>query len=204
MKAVLILCLLLLTSPAKGMEVAKTVQSTKPDNLPYASLGGGCFWCLESEFRKIEGVVFTRSGYEGGTMDNPTYPDVATGGTGHAEMVEIYYDPKTISYRELLDYFLRKGHDPTQIDRQGVDVGPQYRSVIFYHDEEQKKEAQAAIDAAQKDQVWKDPIVTSLEPHTTFWPAEEEHQQYYEKFEKMTGSKHIRILMKETERQALQ
>ena len=186
-----------LTNQSKGMEVAKTIQNEKPDNLPIASLAGGCFWCLEGEFRALNGVVFTISGYTGGHLENPTYRDITTGKTGHAETTDIYYDPEIISYRELVDYFLRQAHDPTQLNRQGVDVGSQYRSAIFYHNEEQKKIAEEAIKAATQDKVWKNKIVTTLEPLGKFWPAEEYHQQYYEKYEKENGRPHIRVLLKQ-------
>ena len=179
-----------------GMEVSKTIRSEKPDNLPVATLAGGCFWCLESEFRALEGVVFTISGYTGGELDNPTYQDITTGKTGHAEATDIYYNPEIITYKELVDYFLRQAHDPTQLNRQGVDVGTQYRSAIFYHDEEQKKIAEDAIKRAEEEKVWKDKIVTTLEPAVKFWPAEEYHQQYYEKYEEANGRPHIRVLLK--------
>lgn len=181
---------------SKGMDVAETVKTEKPDNLPIATLAGGCFWCLESEFRALNGVVFTISGYTGGKLDNPTYQDITTGRTGHAEATDIYYDPEVISYRELIDYFLRKAHDPTQLNRQGVDKGTQYRSAIFYHDEDQKKIAEEAIATAEADKVWKDKIITTLEPLATFWPAEDYHQQYYEKYEQANGRPHIRVLLK--------
>lgn len=182
---------------SKGMDVAETIKTDKPDNLPIATLAGGCFWCLESEFRALEGVVFTISGYSGGDLENPTYQDITTGKTGHAEVTDVYYDPELISYREILDYFLRKAHDPTQLNRQGVDRGTQYRSAIFYHDEDQKKIAKNAIQAAEEDKVWKNPIVTTLEPLSKFWPAEDYHQQYYEKYETANGRPHIRVLMKQ-------
>lgn len=193
----------LIPKMSKGMDVAETVQSEKPENLPYATFGGGCFWCMESEFRSLEGVVYTRSGYEGGHLDDPSYRDVTTGKTGHAEAVQVYYDPEKISYRQLADYFLRKAHDPTQKDRQGVDVGPQYRSVIFYHDAEQQKTAQEAIAAAEADKVWKDPIVTEITEESRFWDAEEYHQQYYEKYEEENGQPHIRVLLKKKKKGAL-
>jgi peptide-methionine (S)-S-oxide reductase len=200
MRIFLPMLLILTTLPlmsAKGMDVATTLQDTLPQNTPYASFAGGCFWCLESEFRRIEGVVYTRSGYEGGSLENPTYEDITTGKTGHAETTEIYYDPSKVTYRQLLDHFLRLAHDPTTLNAQGVDVGTQYRSAIFYHDTDQKNQAEEAIEAAEADKVWKDAkIVTSLEPHGKFWPAEEYHQQYYEKYEKKTGSPHIRALYK--------
>ena len=184
------------SAQSKGMEVADTIKTEKPDNLPVATLAGGCFWCLESEFRAINGVVYTISGYTGGDLENPTYQDITTGKTGHAEATDIYFDPEIISYRELVDYFLRKAHDPTQLNRQGVDVGTQYRSAIFYHNEEQKKDAEEAIKAATADKVWKDSIVTTIEPAQKFWPAEEYHQQYYEKYEQQNGRPHIRVLLK--------
>ena len=184
------------SSQSKGMEVSDTIKNEKPDNLPVATLAGGCFWCLESEFRAINGVVYTVSGYTGGNLDNPTYQDITTGKTGHAEATDVYFDPEMISYRELVDLFLRKAHDPTQLNRQGVDVGTQYRSAIFYHDEQQKKDAEEAIKAATEEKVWKDKIVTTIEPAQTFWPAEDYHQQYYEKYEDANGRPHIRVLLK--------
>lgn len=198
----LILSILVLTGSLwaaqaqEGVVVSDTVQSEKPVDAPYATFAGGCFWCLESEFRALDGVLYTRVGYTGGIPDHPDYHDVTTGKTGHAEAVEIYYDPAVLSYRALLDHFLRKAHDPTQLNRQGVDVGTQYRSVIFYHDEAQKAEAEAAIAAAEADKVWKNPIVTELLPAATFWEAEGYHQQYYEKYEEKTGKPHVRVLMK--------
>jgi len=182
---------------SQGMEVATTVKTEKPDNLPVATLAGGCFWCLESEFRALDGVVFTISGYSGGDLDNPTYRDITTGKTGHAEVTDVYYDPEIITYRELLDYFLQTAHDPTQLNRQGVDRGTQYRSAIFYHDEEQKSIAEEAIKVTDSAKIWKKPIVTTLEPLQKFWPAEEYHQQYYEKYETANGRPHIRVLLKQ-------
>jgi peptide-methionine (S)-S-oxide reductase len=204
MKYIVLFSLILITSPffwgfskfAKGMDVADTVKSEKPSDLPVATFAGGCFWCLESEFRSLKGVVFTEPGYAGGKTDNPSYQDVTTGKTGHAEAVDIHFDPKIISYRELADYFLRKAHDPTQLNRQGVDVGTQYRSAIFYHDAQQKADAEAAIQAATDEKVWKDKIVTEVAPAPKFWEAEEYHKQYYEKYEEKTGKPHIRVLMK--------
>lgn len=186
-----------MAAQSKGMDVAETIKDSKPQSAPVATLAGGCFWCVESEFRALNGVLYTVSGYTGGEIDNPTYQDITTGKTGHAEAVDIYYDPEMITYRELVDFFLRKAHDPTQLNRQGVDKGTQYRSAIFYHDDEQKSIAEEAIKAAETDKVWKDDIVTTLEPLTTFWPAEEYHQQYYEKYEKANGRPHIRVLLKE-------
>ena len=123
-------------------------------------------------------------------MDNPTYEDVCTGRTGHAEAVEVYFDPKIITYRELLDHFLMRAHDPTQVNGQGPDLGTQYRSAIFYHDEDQLKQAQEAIARAEASDRWKAPIATTLEPQAHFWVAEDYHQQYYDKFEAGRGYAH--------------
>lgn len=183
-----------------SMTVSDTVTDNRPTDLPYAILAGGCFWCLESEFRALDGVVYTESGYIGGELDNPEYRDITTGKTGHAEAVKVYYDPKIISYNDLVDFYLRKAHDPTQLNRQGVDIGTQYRSAIFYEDDEQKAEAQGIIDAVNTDKVWKKPIVTTLEPIDTFWPAEEYHQQYYEKYEEQNGHPHIRVIYKQRDK----
>lgn len=184
------------TTHSKSMEIAQTIKTEKPDNYPIATLAGGCFWCLEYEFRALNGVIYTISGYSGGKIDNPTYNDITTGKSGHAEVTDVYFDPEIITYREILDYFFQKAHDPTQLNRQGVDRGTQYRSAVFYHDEEQKKIAMEAIKATDEAGIWKDKIVTTLEPLQKFWPAEEYHQQYYEKYEAETGRPHIRVLLK--------
>lgn len=179
-----------------SMEVSKTIQNEMPENAEVATFAGGCFWCIESEFRSLKGVLFTVVGYQGGKLENPTYQDITTGKTGHAEAIEVYYDADQITYRELLDHFLRKAHDPTQKNRQGVDVGPQYRSAIFYNNESQKTEALKAIKAAEADKVWKKPIVTEVVEKSKFWPAEDYHQQYYEKYKEKNGIDHIRVLFK--------
>ncbi len=172
---------------------ASTLRPEKPAGYPVAVLGGGCFWCVEHTMLKLEGVLYSRSGYMGGDLDNPSYEDVSTGKTGHAEVVEITYDPKIISYPDLIRHFMIQAHDPTQKNRQGVDVGTQYRSVIFTNDATQAKEAKAVIDDLNKD----GKIVTELAPATTFWQAEDYHQHYYETYEKINGRKHIRVLLKE-------
>jgi peptide-methionine (S)-S-oxide reductase len=143
-----------------------------------ATFGAGCFWGVEAAFRQLEGVTKTEVGYEGGMLDRPTYEDVCSHTTGHAEVVEVTYDPERISYEELLDVFWRK-HDPTQLNRQGWDVGDQYRSVVFVHDEEQRAATEASKEREQAN--WRRPIVTVIEPAQTFWPAEDYHQQYLEK-----------------------
>lgn len=165
-------------------------QTVQPPQAPYATLAAGCFWCVESEFRRLDGVLFTRCGYEGGRTDNPSYEDVCTGRTGHAEVIEVYFDPKTITYREILDHFLTRAHDPTQLNGQGPDLGTQYRSAIFYHDEDQLRQAQEAIAAVEASGHWKSAIVTTLEPQAHFWPAEDYHQQYYDKYEAGRGIPH--------------
>ena len=143
-----------------------------------ATFGAGCFWGVEAAFRQLDGVTKTEVGYEGGKLDRPTYEDVCLHTTGHAEVVEVTYDPERISYDELLDVFWRK-HDPTQLNRQGWDVGDQYRSVVFVHDDEQRAAAEASKEREQAN--WRRPIVTVVEPAQTFWPAEDYHQQYLEK-----------------------
>ena len=171
-----------------------TIQDNSPPQAPYASLGGGCFWCVEAEFARLPGVLHTRCGYEGGRTENPTYEDICSGQTGHAEAIEVYYDPKVVSYKELLTHFLTLAHDPTDLNGQGVDRGTQYRSVIFYHDEDQRAQAQEVLAAAQDH--WKKPIVTTLERQAHFWPAEEHHQKYYEKYEEKRGIPHHNMMVK--------
>jgi len=143
----------------------------------HATLGGGCFWCLEAVYQEVDGVESVVSGYAGGHVPNPSYRQVCTGDTGHAEVTQITYDPSVISYRDLLEIFFTI-HNPTTKDRQGPDVGPQYRSIILYHDEEQKATAETVIKELDED-VFDDGIVTEVEPLDTFYEAEEEHQDYY-------------------------
>ena len=143
-----------------------------------ASFGAGCFWQVEVEFRNTEGVLDAVVGYMGGELENPTYEQVCTDRTGHAEVVEVKFDPDEISYEDLIEVFWRL-HDPTQLNRQGPDVGTQYRSAIFVYDDEQRAEAEASKERAQPR--FSKPIVTSIEPAATFWPAEDYHQRYLEK-----------------------
>jgi peptide-methionine (S)-S-oxide reductase len=143
-----------------------------------ATLGGGCFWCLEAVYDRVEGVASVTSGYAGGELENPTYRQVCSGTTGHAEVVQIAYDPAAITYRDLLEIFFTI-HDPTTKDRQGADVGPQYRSIILYHDAEQQATAEALIDELESESVFDDPIVTEVEPLDRFYRAEDRHQDYY-------------------------
>lgn len=143
-----------------------------------ATLGGGCFWCLEAVFEQVKGVEMVRSGYAGGATPNPTYREVCGGDTGHAEVVQVTFDPAAVSYRELLEIFFVI-HDPTTLNRQGADVGTQYRSVIFTHDEGQRKAAEEVMASLKAEGVWQNPIVTQVVPLEKFYPAEDYHQGYY-------------------------
>jgi peptide-methionine (S)-S-oxide reductase len=147
-------------------------------DLEQATVGGGCFWCVEAALDRLEGVHDTTSGYAGGHVEDPSYRAVCTGETGHAEVVQVTYDPSVLDYRTLLEVFFTI-HDPTQEDRQGADVGPQYRSIVLAHDEEQEQVAREVVDDLEGD-VWTG-IVTEVEPLERFWEAEEKHQDYYEK-----------------------
>ncbi len=142
------------------------------------TLGGGCFWCLEAVYDELKGVGDVVSGYAGGAKPNPTYEQVCSGRTGHAEVTQVTFDPDVISFKELLDVFFTI-HDPTTLNYQGNDHGTQYRSVIFYHTPEQKATAEAAMRELSEAKLWRDPIVTQLEPITEFYPAEEYHQEYF-------------------------
>jgi len=143
-----------------------------------ATLAGGCFWCLEAVFDQLKGVESVKSGYMGGKSANPTYEDVCSGATGHAEVVQVTFDPEALSYREVLEVFFTV-HDPTTLDRQGGDVGDQYRSIILTHSAQQEAQAKAIIAEMTKDEVFDAPIVTLVEPAGKFFPAEEYHQDYY-------------------------
>lgn len=147
-------------------------------NLQTATLAGGCFWCLEAVYDEIKGVHSVESGYAGGHMDNPTYRAVCNGDTGHAEVVQVHFDPNVVSYRDLLNVFFAI-HDPTTLNRQGADVGTQYRSAIFYHDDEQKKIAEELIKDLNSQQIWDRAIVTQVEKLDKFYVAEDYHQEYY-------------------------
>jgi peptide-methionine (S)-S-oxide reductase len=186
-------------------------QQTKPQKKPMsnelqvATFGAGCFWCTEAVFLNVKGVTKVVSGYSGGKVKNPTYREICTGETGHAEVTQITFDPSKITYEDLLEVFWNT-HDPTTPNRQGADEGTQYRSVVYYHNDDQKKTAEAYKKQLGTSQVYKDPIVTEISPATTFYPAEDYHQNYYalnpnqgycqyvirpkvEKFKKQFGSK---------------
>jgi peptide-methionine (S)-S-oxide reductase len=143
-----------------------------------ATFGGGCFWCTEAAMKVLDGVHAVTSGYAGGETDDPTYREVCAGSTGHAEVVQVEYDPETIGYDDLLEVFFAT-HDPTQLNRQGPDVGTQYRSIVLYHDEEQHRQVEAYVEALGS--AYDDEVVTEIEPLERFWAAEEYHQDYFEK-----------------------
>ncbi len=165
----------------KAMQTAQTTST--PDTLKpadgkteLATLGGGCFWCVEAVYQELNGVMKVESGYAGGHVRNPTYQEICTGTTGHAEVAQITFDPSIVSFEEILEVFFTV-HDPTTLNRQGNDVGTQYRSVIYYHTPEQKKVAEAAKLAASE--LWSDPVVTEIAPLDKFYKAETYHQNYY-------------------------
>lgn len=149
-------------------------------NTAVATFGAGCFWGVEAAFRQLPGVIEATSGYIGGTLEKPSYQAVCTGNTGHAEAVQVTYDPQKVTYEALLDLFWRM-HDPTTLNRQGADVGTQYRSAIFYHTPEQAEAARRSKDQLETSGTLKRPVVTQIEAASTFYPAEEYHQRYFEK-----------------------
>ena len=156
-----------------------------------ATLGGGCFWCLEAVFQELNGVKRVVSGYAGGQVGNPTYEQVCSGRTGHAEVVQVTFDPATLSFRDVLQVFFGI-HDPTTLNRQGADVGMQYRSAIFYNSPEQESVARAVIDEAEKAGIWDAPVVTEVVPLTDFYPAEQYHQDY---FRRNPGQGYCRVVI---------
>jgi peptide-methionine (S)-S-oxide reductase len=156
----------------------KNIKMNRGTDKEIATLAGGCFWCLEAIFKEVKGIEKVVSGYSGGTAVNPSYNEVCSGITGHAESVQLTYHPKQISFREILAIFFAV-HDPTTLNRQGADVGTQYRSAIFYHNEEQKTAAQEAIKQLKASKVWGASVVTQVEPFKDFYPAEEYHQEYF-------------------------
>ena len=150
------------------------------DAVAAGTFAGGCFWCVEAAFEELAGVESTTSGYAGGHVDDPSYEAVCSGTTGHAEVVQVEYDPDRVGFEDLLAVFFAV-HDPTTLNRQGPDVGSQYRSAVFYHDEAQREAVEAFIEELEAEGVYDDPIVTEVEPLETFWRAEEYHQDYFEK-----------------------
>jgi len=179
-KLIYLILLYLISFPGYGNEkFSGENYMVDNDSLKKATFGSGCFWCTEAVFERVKGVHSVVSGYAGGTVENPTYEQVCTGTTGHAEVTQITYDPEVISYDELLQIFWRT-HDPTTLNRQGNDVGTQYRSVIFYHDDEQKQLAEKYKEELNASGAWEDPIVTEIVPLSVFYEAEDYHQNYYE------------------------
>lgn len=162
------------------MTANETDKSNPTNSLEVATLAGGCFWCLEAVYDHLQGVEDVVSGYSGGEVPNPSYQAVCTGRTGHAEVVQIKFDPNRISFRELLGIFFTI-HDPTTLNRQGADVGPQYRSAIFYHTPEQRETAEAVIRELEAEKIWPNPIVTEVTAFSVFYPAEDYHQEYFER-----------------------
>jgi peptide-methionine (S)-S-oxide reductase len=160
------------------MTAANDKRSEDASRAEIATLGGGCFWCLEAVFDELRGVQEVVSGYSGGTVPDPTYEQVCTGTTDHAEVVQVTFDPEDVSFREILEVYYSI-HDPTTLNRQGADVGTQYRSVIFYHTPEQKRVAEEVIAQLDEAGVWDDPIVTEVTPASAFYAAEDYHQEYF-------------------------
>jgi len=171
-------CALAVWHAAQAEDKHMTDVDTSTKHHAIATFGGGCFWCVEAVFQKVPGVASVTSGYKGGHVRNPTYQDVSRGDTGHAEVVKIAFDPSVVTYEALLDLFW-KAHDPTQLNRQGADVGTQYRSVIFYHSEEQKVQAESSRDRLEQSGAYKRPIVTQIVAAEEFYEAEDYHQDYY-------------------------
>ena len=183
MKKVLLFLISIIMISCSGQETKKAVRPKvqnrqSMENLKQVTFGGGCFWCVESCFNMLKGVESAVSGYSGGRTQNPTYEEVCSGQTGHAEVVQITYDPSVISYKQLLDVFFFL-HDPTQLNRQGNDIGTQYRSVIYYNDAEEKQQDDAAIQAVNASGKYSGKVVTEVTPFEKFWPAESYHQGYY-------------------------
>ncbi len=170
--------LLVVSGALCGLSALNTEAKETMDTHQKATFGTGCFWCTEAVFERVDGVVDVTPGYSGGEVENPTYRQVCSGETGHAEVVQIEYDPGKVSFSDLLDVFW-KAHDPTSLNRQGADVGTQYRSVIFYHDDEQKRLAEEAKEQLNDADVYGKPIVTEISPAHKFYQAEDYHLDYY-------------------------
>ena len=182
MKEVLLVMFVALTIGSCGLSEERPIKQPKStsmqEGMEVATLGAGCFWCVEAIFQSLEGVQSVESGYSGGEIKNPSYKEVCSGRTGHAEVVQVIFNPKVISFADILEVFFET-HDPTTLNRQGADVGTQYRSAIFYHSEAQKEVAEKSKAAAQESGLWSSPIVTEIAAFTTFYSAENYHQDYY-------------------------
>jgi len=177
-KILRILFLILIVNYSCNSNTAKNNKYMTTTNYELATFGGGCFWCTETMFDRLKGVIEATSGYSGGEKENPTYNEVCTGATGHAEVIQVKYNPELITYAELLEVFF-KTHDPTTLNRQGVDKGTQYRSIILYHNENQKQVAKDIIEELNNAKIWKSPIVTEIVPFEVFYSAEAYHQEYF-------------------------
>lgn len=177
----MLIAMLLLPVVLYGSHKFNNTETMNKNNETYqtATIGGGCFWCIEAIYNQVNGVISATSGYSGGKIKNPTYREVSSGMTSHAEVVQIVFDPDAITYHDILTIFFHV-HDPTTLNRQGADVGTQYRSVIFYHDEEQKAVAKSVIQETEDQKLWEDPLVTELSPFNEFYVAEDYHQNYFE------------------------
>ncbi len=178
MKSILVFSLAAVFATALGQKPTKKQAIMEPSDVQLATFGNGCFWCTEAVFLDVKGVSKVESGYSGGTVKNPTYKEVCTGLTGHAEVIQITFDPKVVSYETLVEIFWNT-HDPTTLNKQGADEGTQYRSVIFYHSEEQKKVAQQYKIQLEASKVYQTRIVTEISPLNNYYPAEDYHQNYY-------------------------
>ena len=181
MKAILMLLTLVTSCNAKEKEIQEfkePIQMNIENNMEVATFAGGCFWCTEAVFTELKGVEKVVSGYTGGTIKNPSYREIGTGRTGHAEAIQITFNPKEIAFEDLLEVFFGT-HDPTTLNRQGADVGTQYRSEVFYHSQEQKEKAEAYIQFIEKEKLYSNPIVTKVSSAVVFYEAEEYHQDYY-------------------------
>ena len=182
--AIMLLAATILMGTGEGLtqndKKSKTMESKSLENnqLKTATLGAGCFWCVEAVFQQLKGVKEVTSGYSGGHIKNPSYKEVVRGNTGHAESVQIKYDPNMVGFEKILDVFW-KTHDPTTLNRQGADIGPQYRSVIFYHNQEQKEIAEQSKEKMEQSGYFNDPIVTAIDPYRNFYVAEDYHQDFY-------------------------
>lgn len=168
------------TSESTAIEVNdKSMKNQSDTTYQMATFGAGCFWCVEAVFQELRGVKYVESGYAGGTIENPSYEQVSSGASGHAEVCQITFDPDSITYKELLEVFW-KTHDPTTMNKQGADVGTQYRSIILYHDDTQKALAEKYKEALNESGAWDNPVVTEIKAYSTFYPAEKYHQDYFQ------------------------
>lgn len=167
------------SNPLQAEVTAVNEKTKNKDKMALATFGGGCFWCTEAVFEQFDGVEKVVSGYAGGFLPDPTYKDICSGLTGHAEVIQVTYDPSKVSYPRLLEAFWQS-HDPTTLNRQGNDIGTQYRSIILYHDQEQKEIAEDAMRKLDAAKIFRTPIVTEIAPLTTFYPAERKHQNFYQ------------------------